>query len=245
VALNEATKVLKVLLEGGKEYVCVMQLHDSAEPGAVESALAEFHGEIYQRPPLRASVKRTLRTRMIYYIHLLEVEDRRVLFKVGCQAGTYVRKLCFDIGQVLGTGAHMKELRRTRVGPFIEDETLASLEALAEAHDQFEEGDPSRLLRLLQPVEHALALIPKVAVRDSAVDALCHGADLAIPGILSLDKGITAGSTVAVFTLKGEAVALGRALLSTEEILEKERGMAVKTERVIMKPGTYPKKWGQ
>jgi len=243
VALNDATKVLKVLLEGGKEYVCVMQLHGPAEPSMVESVLAEFQGEIYQRPPLRASVKRTLRTRTVYYINLLEAEGRLVLFKAGCQAGTYVRKLCFDIGQVLGTGGHMKELRRTRVGPFTEDVALASLEELAQAHDQFKEGDASRLVRLLQPVEDALALVPKMTVRDSAVDAICHGADLAIPGIFSLEKEITPESTVAVFTLKGEAVSLGRALMSTEDILEKEKGIAAKTERVVMKPGTYPKKW--
>ncbi|MEM2904408.1 MAG: RNA-guided pseudouridylation complex pseudouridine synthase subunit Cbf5 [Candidatus Bathyarchaeia archaeon] len=242
--MNEATKVLKVLLEGGKEYVCVMQLHAPAGRDTVERVLGEFQGEIYQRPPLRASVKRTLRTRMIYYIHLVEVEANLVLFKVGCQAGTYVRKLCFDIGQVLGTGAHMRELRRTRVGPFTEEKSLVSLEALAQARDEFEEGDPSSLLRLLQPVEDALAFVPKMVVRDSAVDALCHGADLAVPGILSLDKEVKVGSTVAVFTLKGEVIALGRALMSTRDILENEKGLAVKTERVVMKPGTYPRKWG-
>lgn len=241
--MNEATKALKVLLEGGKEYVCVMQLHGPVGLDVLKDAFAEFQGELYQRPPVRASVKRTLRPRTVYYAQLLEVADRRVLFRLGCQAGTYVRKLCFDIGQVLGTGAHMKELRRTRVGPFMEDQSLVSLERLAQAHDRFKEGQPDELTRLLQPVEYALKLVPRLVVRDSAVDAVCHGADLALPGVLSLDKEIAKGTTVSLFTLKGEAVALGRALMSTEEMLENNKGLAAKTERVIMKAGTYPKMW--
>ena len=50
-----------------------------------------------------------------------------MLMRVGCQAGTYIRKLCFDIGLALGTGANMEELRRTKAGPFREDGTLVTL----------------------------------------------------------------------------------------------------------------------
>jgi len=243
IAINEATKVLQVLLHGGKEYVCVMQLHGSVPDEALKGVLAEFQGEVFQRPPLRASVKRVLRTRFIYYLNHLETKERYVLFKVGCEAGTYVRKLCFDIGQVLGCGAHMKELRRTRVGPFVEDVNLVSFEGLADAWDRWCEGMEEPLKSVIQPVEKALILQPEVTVRDSAVDALCHGADLALPGIVSLSDDVRPGSTVAIYTLKKEAVALGKALMSTPDILEKDKGLAVKTERVVLKPGTYPRKW--
>ncbi|MBS7613117.1 RNA-guided pseudouridylation complex pseudouridine synthase subunit Cbf5, partial [Candidatus Bathyarchaeota archaeon] len=94
-----------------------------------------------------------------------------------------------------------------------------------------------------QPVEEATALIPKVWIRDTAVDAICHGADLALPGIVSLNSGVEVDDLVAIFTLKGELVALGRALMTSEEMLEREKGIAVKTERVVMKPDTYPKAW--
>jgi len=241
--LNEATKVLQVLLSGGKEYVCVMKLHGDVSEERLREVVEEFQGDIYQKPPLRSSVKRALRIRRIYYIDLLEVEGRLALLKVGCQAGTYIRKLVHDIGEVLGCGAHMRELRRTRVGPFSEERGLVTLRTLAEAFEAYRAGDEKTLRRVVQPVEEVLALTPKVWIRDTAVDAICHGADLAVPGIVSLNSGIKTDTLVGIFTLKDELVALGRALMSSEEILEREKGIAVKTERVIMKPGTYPRMW--
>ncbi|MEW6506063.1 MAG: RNA-guided pseudouridylation complex pseudouridine synthase subunit Cbf5, partial [Chloroflexota bacterium] len=117
ITLGDATKIVQALLLSGKEYVCVMKLHGDVAEKRVKQVLAEFEDEIYQRPPLRASVKRQLRTRRIYYLDFFETEGRNVLFKVGCEGGTYIRKLCFDVGEVLGCGAHMQELRRTRAGP--------------------------------------------------------------------------------------------------------------------------------
>src|SRR4030042_2535356 len=98
-----------------------MKLHGDAPEEKVRKILAEFEDEIYQRPPLRSSVKRQLRTRRIYYMDFSEMDGRNVLFKVGCEGGTYIRKLCYDIGEILGCGAHMQELRRTRAGPFAEN----------------------------------------------------------------------------------------------------------------------------
>jgi H/ACA ribonucleoprotein complex subunit 4 len=86
-------------------------------------------------------------------------------------------------------------------------------------------------------------LVPKIYIRDSAVDAICHGANLTAPGILSLETGIGNGSMVFVLTLKGEAVALVRALASAEEVLNMEHGVVAKTERVLMSRGTYPRYW--
>jgi H/ACA ribonucleoprotein complex subunit 4 len=92
-------------------------------------------------------------------------------------------------------------------------------------------------------MEVALTSLPKVVIRDSAVDSVCHGADLALPGLLQLDSAIERNRLVAIFTLKGEAVGLGRALLTSREMLDQERGEAVKIERVIMDRGTYPAMW--
>jgi H/ACA ribonucleoprotein complex subunit 4 len=245
VTLEDSTKIVQALLHSGKEYVCVMKLHGDADEERVRNVLKEFEDLIYQRPPLRASVKRQLRTRRVYYIDFLEKDGRNVLFKVGCEGGTYIRKLCYDIGEILGVGAHMQELRRTRAGPFVENSNdRVTLHDVAYWFAEWEEKKDEKILRkIIQPMEAALALIPKIVVRDSAVDALCHGANLTAPGILSVETGIEKDSILAVFTLKGEAVALAKTLVSTEEILNLRHGTVATLERVVMPRGTYPKVW--
>jgi H/ACA ribonucleoprotein complex subunit 4 len=244
VALEDATKVIQPLLLSGKEYVCVMRLHSDSSEDSVKAVLDEFQGAIYQRPPLRASVKHRLRTRKIYYLNFLEMEGKNVLFWVGCEGGTYIRKLCYDLGEALGTGAHMQELRRTRAGPFTENDGLVSLYDVSYFQDQWKEkGDENALRKFIFPMERALALLPRVFVRDSTVAALCHGANLAAPGVLSLDADIKRDDVVAVFTQKGEAVTYAKALASTDEILAMEHGLVAQTMRVMMERGTYPKMW--
>jgi H/ACA ribonucleoprotein complex subunit 4 len=245
VTLEDSTKIVQALLHSGKEYVCVMKLHGETEETRVTSVLAEFQDLIYQRPPLRSSVKRQLRTRRIYYIDFMEMDSRNVLFKVGCEGGTYIRKLCYDIGEILGVGAHMQELRRTRAGPFAENSSgRVTLHDVAYWFSEWEEKkDPKFLHKFIQPMEAALALVPKIVVRDSAVDAICHGANLTAPGILTLETGIKKGSMTTILTLKGEAVALAKALLSTEEILDLRHGTVATLQRVVMPRGTYPKVW--
>ena len=244
ITLEESRKIVQALLYSGKEYVCLMKLHGNVAEQRVKEVLSEFEDTIYQRPPLRASVKRQLRTRRIYYMEFLEMDGRNVLFKVGCEGGTYIRKLCFDMGEVLGCGAHMQELRRTRAGPFIENGDIVTLHDVAYWFMEWQKQKDEKILRkIIQPMEKALALIPKIYVRDSAVDAICHGASLTAPGVLSLETGISKDSMVAIFTLKGEAVALAKALASTEEIFKMEHGVVAKTERVLMMRGTYPKCW--
>ena len=195
---------------------------------------------------MRASVKRRLRTRTIYYIDLLEIMEKNVLFKVGCEGGTYIRKLCFDIGEVLGCGAHMQELRRTRAGPFVETENLVTLyDVLYNAAKWQETGDEQKLRKIIQPMEKALELLPKIYIRDSAVAAICHGASVTAPGVLSLEIGIRAKDGVVIFTQKGEAVAFARALASSEQILNMDHGFVAKTVRVLMDRDIYPKMWGK
>lgn len=244
IALEESRKVVQALLLSGKEYVCVMKVHRDVGERQVLKVLKEFEGRIYQRPPVRASVKRRLRTRTVYYLNFLEMEGRNILFKVGCEAGTYIRKLCHDMGEVLGSGAHMQELRRTRAGPFYESRDMVTLHDVAYWFMEWQEKKEDGVLRnFIQPMEKALALIPKIYIRDSAVDAVCHGAKLTAPGVLSVETGITNRSTVAVMTTKGEAVALAKAEASTEEILKTDHGIVATSTRVLMSRGTYPQCW--
>lgn len=245
VTLEDSTKIVQALLHSGKEYVCAMKLHGDVQEARVKHVLDEFQDQIYQRPPLRASVKRQLRTRRIYYIDFFELSGRNVLFMVGCEGGTYIRKLCYDIGEILGVGAHMQELRRTRAGPFSEtSNSRVTLHDVAYWFAEWEEKKNENTLRkIIQPMETALALIPKIVVRDSAVDALCHGANLTAPGVLSAETSIEKGSLTAVLTLKGEAVALAQALVSTDEIMNLKHGAIATLQRVVMPRGTYPRVW--
>jgi H/ACA ribonucleoprotein complex subunit 4 len=244
ITLEDSRKTAQALLQSGKEYICIMKLHGNVSEKKVSKVLKKFEGIIYQRPPVRSSVKRRLRTRRIYYAKLLEMEGRHVLFTVGCQAGTYIRKLCFDIGEILGCGAHMQELRRTRAGPFLEDISLVKLHYVAYWFDEWQrEKNDALLRRFIQPMEHALTFIPKIYIRDSAVDAVCHGANLTAPGVVSLETGIQNGSNVAIFTLKEEAVAFATATVSTKEILTMKHGIVSRPTRVLMPRRTYPKCW--
>jgi H/ACA ribonucleoprotein complex subunit 4 len=220
-----------------------MQIHADVENNVLVKTMNEFVGEIYQKPPLRASVKRAPRKRYIYRLDIHEIDGRIVLFTCSCQAGTYIRKLCSDIGDALGCGAHMRELRRTRAGTFTEKFGITTLHELSAAQERFEEGDESQLRSLIKPMEVALQSIPQIVVRDSAVDSICHGASLAIPGIAKLENGVEKNKPVAMFTLKGEAIAIGRTLMSFRDITEQDKGLAVKLERVLMERGTYPTLW--
>lgn len=244
VMLGNATKIANALLTSGKEYVCIMRLHQKEPPQKVRDAAAEFLGTIYQRPPVRSSVKRRVRTRKIYYLDILEIDEQNVLFRVGCQAGTYIRKLVYDIGEVLGGGAHMAELRRTRTGPFKEDATLATLYDVMDAYHFWHEEKDERLLRqYIHPLEDGVQHLPHIIIRDSAVDAICHGANLAAAGVLKLHDDIESGDFVALMTLKGEMVALAVAQQNSNQILEATSGIVADTRRVVLPAGTYPSAW--
>ena len=242
VTLEDSSKCVQALLDSGKQYVTIMRTHEDVDEKRLVSTLKEFEGEIFQRPPLRSAVSRRLRTRTIYRIEFLEGDGRNWLFKVDCQSGTYIRKLCSDVGEVLGCGAHMHELRRTRSGPFVESQAV-TLYDIADAMDLHREGDDAPLMKILHPVEEALSLLPHVWIRDSAVEALCTGAQLAVPGILRFESGIEPKGLIAVMTQRNEAVALMNAEMSSEMILKEEHGIAALPERVIMQRGTYPKSW--
>ncbi len=239
-ALGRATRIVQMLLTAGKEYVGVMHLHDDIPTKDLEAAIKKFVGTITQLPPLRSAVKRELRQREIYYFDVLEVQGKDILFKVGCQAGTYIRKLCHDLGLALKVGAHMAKLHRTKAGPFT-DEDYVTLQDIEDAIWYWKNEHNDKLLRqCIKSVEAGVAHLPKVWVQDSAVDTICHGATLKVPGIVKLDADIAPGQPIAILTLKNELIALGEAQLSAEDLMRLERGEAVKTRKVFMLPGTYP-----
>jgi H/ACA ribonucleoprotein complex subunit 4 len=240
--IGDATKVLPVLLEGQKEYVGLMKLHKDVDDKKIRNTCKNFVGQIVQLPPVRSAVKRVRRKRHIYYLDVIQIKDRDVLFRVGCESGTYVRTLCVDIGKKLGCGAHLAELRRTRVCNLTEEDSVV-LQDVKDGFVFYKEGDEKHLRKILHPVEKMFEHLPKIVVRDSAVDAICHGANLAIPGVVEVDTGIKKNDIVAILTLKGEGIAVAKALMSTEGIIEKDKGFCADLQRVVMKKGTYPSIW--
>ena len=243
IGLGQSTRALSLLLMFPKEYRGVMRLHSSVPRKQLDATVKEFTAEIFQRPPQRSSVSRQTRSRTIYELELSESQGNLNLFRVLCQSGTYIRKLVYDIGEVLGVGATMVELRRTKVGPLTEERGLVTLHQLNDATFRLKEGDQSPLRKLVLPIEDSLGDLGRIAIRDSAVDAICHGARLGMPGVLAVSEGVMKDDAVALMSPKGELVAIGKALLSTEEMRGLRKGLASTTERVVMKAGTYPRMW--
>lgn len=136
VCIDRATRLVKSQQGAGKEYVCVLRLHDKLpEEKALARALETLTGALFQRPPVISAVKRQLRVRTIYESKLLEFDNERHLavFWVSCEAGTYIRTLCVHLGLLLGVGGHMQELRRVRSGALTENDGIVTMHDVLDA----------------------------------------------------------------------------------------------------------------
>lgn len=240
VALGRSARALDAMNYLRKRYVGIIRFHSDVQHRQLEEVLPRFNGRIFQVPPVRSAVKRERRIREIYSLTVAEQKERLFLFHVECQSGTYVRTLCRDIGVAMCTGSQMEELRRTRSGPFGEEKAV-TLQRLQDAVHYWKGGDASMLRSILIPYEELLRSFPAVELKDSAVDSVCHGANLTVKGVNRLDRGIKRGTIVSMFSGKGEGVAMANALMSSENIENAASGIAFSTMRVFMKPGTYPR----
>ena len=248
VCIDRATRLVKSQQGAGKEYVCVARLHSSVPDVAkVVRALETLSGAVFQRPPLISAVKRQLRIRTIYESKLLEYDADKhlVVFWISCEAGTYVRTLCVHLGLLLGVGGHMQELRRVRSGILGEKDNMVTMHDVMDAQwvkDNY--GDESYLRRVIMPLEVLLTSYKRLVVKDSAVNAICYGAKLMIPGLLRFENDIEVGEEVVLMTTKGEAIALGIAEMTTAVMATCDHGVVAKIKRVVMDRDTYPRKWG-
>ncbi len=233
IALGRATRIVQTLLPAGKEYICLMHVHKEIEEKKIRKVLSEFVGKIKQMPPIKSAVKRVLRDRKVYYIDIIDIASQDVLFRVGCQAGTYIRTLCHDIGKKLGCGAHMQELRRTQAGPFKEDSSF-TLQDLTDAFHYYKEGNDKFLRKIIQPIEDAVKHLPKIWVDDQAIGSITHGIDLKVPGVAKIESMIGKDDLVAIMTLKDELVAIGNAAMGSKDVMKKEKGIVVNVNKVFM-----------
>lgn len=248
VCIDRATRLVKSQQGAGKEYVCVARLHSAVPDVArVARALETLTGAVFQRPPLISAVKRQLRIRTIYESKLLEYDPDKhlVVFWISCEAGTYVRTLCVHLGLILGVGGHMQELRRVRSGILGEKDNMVTMHDVMDAqwvYDNFR--DESYLRRAIMPLEVLLTSYKRLVVKDSAVNAICYGAKLMIPGLLRFENDIENGEEVVLMTTKGEAIALGVAEMTTAVMATCDHGVVARIKRVVMDRDTYPRKWG-
>ncbi|WEL38657.1 h/aca ribonucleoprotein complex subunit cbf5 [Encephalitozoon hellem] len=246
ICIDRATRLTKSQQSLGKEYVCVIEFLEEPDEDGFRRASKKLTGSLFQRPPLMCAVKRELRIRNIYEIDILEFsKEKRVgLFKVSCEAGTYVRTLCTHIGILMGCGARMKELRRIRSGRTSEKD-IFTLHDLLDAVYIFNSTKDERVIRrVIRPLESLLVGYPRIMIKDSCVNAICYGAKLSITGVLRFDRDIDVGREVVIITTKGEAVALGVALVSSPEMSIIDHGLVCRTKRVIMEKDLYPRSWG-
>ncbi|KAI1438233.1 pseudouridine synthase [Xylaria sp. CBS 124048] len=249
VCIDRATRLVKSQQGAGKEYVAVIRLHDKLPGGEAQfaRALETLTGALFQRPPLISAVKRQLRIRTIHESKVIEFDNDRHLgiFWVSCEAGTYIRTLCVHMGLLLGVGAHMQELRRVRSGAMDETKDLVTLHDVLDAQWMYDNTrDESYLRKVISPLETLLTSYKRVVVKDSTVNAICYGAKLMIPGLLRYEAGIEAHEEIVLMTTKGEAIALGIAMMSTVEMSSCDHGVVAKVKRCIMERDLYPRRWG-
>lgn len=248
VCIDRATRLVKSQQGAGKEYVCVLRLHAALESEkALPRALETLTGALFQRPPLISAVKRQLRIRTIHESKLLEFDNQRNLavFWVSCEAGTYIRTLCVHLGLLLGVGGHMQELRRVRSGAMGENDDVVTMHDVLDAQWTYDNTrDESYLRRVIRPLECLMVGYKRIVVKDSAVNAVCYGAKLMIPGMLRYEAQIEVHEEVVLMTTKGEAIALAIAQMSTADLASCDHGIVAKVKRCIMERDTYPRRWG-
>ena len=248
VCIDRATRLVKSQQGAGKEYVCIVRLHEALDDEKeMGRGLENLTGALFQRPPLISAVKRQLRVRTIYESKLIEFDNKRGLgvFWASCEAGTYMRTLCVHLGMLLGVGGHMQELRRVRSGALGETDNLVTLHDVMDAQWTYDNTrDESYLRRIIQPLETLLLGYKRIVVKDSAVNAVCYGAKLMIPGLLRYEEGIELYDEVVLITTKGEAIAIGIAQMSTVDLASCDHGVVAKVKRCIMERDLYPRRWG-
>lgn len=240
IGLNESTKILHTLLLAPKHYVCILRSAEPIEFDKWKALSANFNGLIYQVPPLKSNVVKALRKRRIYDITSLEVLDNEYLFEVSCQAGTYIRTLCIDMGKAIGTSSYMKELRRIQSGPFKENHCL-TLTELFDAFEDYKDGlGEDKLRKCIIPIEDGIQHLPKIVLRDNAIDPVCHGSIINIPAIIAY-QDFKRNELIALLSAKGELIGIGQGLQNSDLIQQTDNGSIIRPNRIVMMRGTYPK----
>jgi H/ACA ribonucleoprotein complex subunit 4 len=217
VAINEATKAMPFFMDLDKEYVGRMLLHGDVGKDVILACIDKFIGDVKQLPPKKSAVKRVERTRKVYSFDVRSVEGREVVFKIKCEAGTYIRKIVHDFGQSIGCGAHLTELRRIKVGNFSESECV-----------QVEDLKKSHVIKLEEALERVK--IKKVYVKSTAIKKIRNGIPIVGNDIENYNRNIKNEDLVGVYT-KDKIVAIGIAKQNFDNFNDKK--ILVRIKRVF------------
>jgi len=211
ITLGRACKLAGYFIKHDKSYVGILNTHKSQDMQTLQKLINEnFIGKIKQVPPHRSAVKREEREREVYNWNLLEASEdgKKFLFECKVEGGTYIRKLCSDLGEMIG-GAHMGELRRTRAGIF-DESRIYTLEEFRKAVDKWKSGDGRVLRGMLVRAEDAIKkVLPVVEVDKSALKSLYVGKPLLNSNVVDNGEKIKKGEVFALFC-KGRFVGIYR-----------------------------------
>jgi len=243
VGIGPALKLIPLVLEFPKRYVGVVAFHGPVRTVDLDRVIAEFTGPVYQTPPVRSAVKRERRIRTIHRLKRLESTPQRAVLDVTADSGTYVRTIAVDLGDALGVGAHLEELRRIGTGPFLEGQSVA-MTALSDALADARSGTTRALDGMLHPMAEVWSEFPVIRLKAAAASAVVHGADLAKGGIEAISRAFGKGASVVLVAQGGELLAFGTAIVPSEEIPKTRHGWVVDAERVFADPAAFPPRWG-
>lgn len=185
----------------------------------IRNVFNSFKGEILQIPPMYSAIKhkgkklyelaregktieRKPRKVVIYDLHIINIQDNKILFDVECSKGTYVRTLCRDIGESLNVFGHMSMLIRTKVGRF----NICNTFTLDEIHKYCEQDNINKILK---PIDFVLCDYKKLTLDDKNFDILTNGGKISICDSLSLIQiNLTENDKVRVYC-KGYFIGIG------------------------------------
>lgn len=240
---GKAMKLTKGILKSDKTYIAVFKFAKNPTEDEVNDLLGKLTGRIYNVPPEISAVKVQVRTRKIFKFEMLDIADNLLVTRIICEAGTYIRTIARDLGLLFGHKVELKELRRENSGMF-ELSQCVTLQEIADAVWLWKEcNNPEALQKIIHPTEKLLANRPYIVVKDSAASALCHGAPLLRPGLISIDGSLSAGQEVVVFTNKDEVVGIVKMTVSSQEVIKLENGQIGKPVMVLMEQDRYPAQW--
>ncbi|MBI4895344.1 MAG: RNA-guided pseudouridylation complex pseudouridine synthase subunit Cbf5 [Candidatus Aenigmarchaeota archaeon] len=240
ITIENSCKIVEVMQRVNKEYIGIIHFHKDVDEAKLKEVLKKFTGVIKQKPPRISAVARKLRKRTIYEIKILDKSERNYCLGVKCEAGTYIRVLFHQIGEALGTGAHMKELRRIQSGSFSESQSHKINEVIDAYNEWKSNKNENPLRKIIIPMEKFAENMKKIIVKDSSIYSISQGSPLFTTGISKIQKDIEAKDLIAIFSLKSELIALGIANISAKDMLE-QKASAVKIKRVIIERDIYPK----
>lgn len=221
--VNEATQIEDLLLISPKIYEGTLHFHADITFDRLKLILTEFIGEIYQVPPSRSAVARTLRTRVIYQLEILQLTGRDMRFLVKCDAGTYIRKLAVDIGEASGCGAHLTELRRTKSGEYLIENAVSHetiIQQILRWKELPQETPPPWFITLLS----ALTSYKWIVVNTDSAKAIANGAPLKAKDVMWVDSMLQKEEPAVVLSEKGILIARGAALHPAETMISEKGG---------------------